>query len=147
MQKPILASAVALAVLSVGPASAATANYKAPLDARTLSTIKSHFSELMEVASRHDLKALHLMFWQSPSVLLVVGYGLSAVLFVTVWLVPSAVPPPHFLDRLIQLANLRTWPVCSASRAKRGLDRFRSLCSKMLIETKWFSLPDISRAI
>jgi hypothetical protein len=72
MQKPILASAVALAVLSVGPASAATANYKAPLDARTLSTIKSHFSELMEVASRHDLKALHLMFWQSPSVFLVV---------------------------------------------------------------------------
>ena len=71
MQKPILASAFALAVLFVGSASAAAANYKDPLGAQTLSTIKSHFSELMEVANRHDLKALHLMFWQSPSVLLV----------------------------------------------------------------------------
>src|SRR3954447_82548 len=73
MQKPILASALALAALSLsmGPASAAAANYNDPLDARTLSTIKSHFSELMEVANRHDLKALHLLFWQSPSVLLV----------------------------------------------------------------------------
>src|SRR5437660_683306 len=71
MQKPILASALALAVLSAATASAAAANYKDPLDARTLSTIKSHFSELMEVANRHDLKALHLMFWQSPAVLLV----------------------------------------------------------------------------
>ena len=71
MQKPILASAFALALLGVGSATAATGSYKDPLDARTLSTIKSHFSELMEVANRHDLKALHLMFWQSPSVLLV----------------------------------------------------------------------------
>jgi hypothetical protein len=71
MQKPILASAFALAVLFVGSASAAAANYQDPLGARTLSTIKSHFSELIQVANRHDLKALHLMFWQSPSVLLV----------------------------------------------------------------------------
>jgi hypothetical protein len=71
MQTPILASAFALAVLCVGSASATATNYKDPLDARTLSTIKSHFSELIEVANRHDLKALHLRFWQSPSVLLV----------------------------------------------------------------------------
>jgi hypothetical protein len=71
MQTSIAASAFALAILSVGSASAATANYKDPLDDRTLSTIKSHFSELMELANRHDLKNLHLMFWQSPSVLLV----------------------------------------------------------------------------
>ena len=71
MQKPILASAVALTMLFVGSASAATTNGKDPLDARTLSTIKSHFSKLMDLANKHDLKALHLMFWQSPSVLLV----------------------------------------------------------------------------
>jgi hypothetical protein len=71
MHKPFLASAVALAVLSAGSSSAATANYNAPLDVRTLGTIKSHFVKLMEAANRHDLKALHLMFWQSPSVLLV----------------------------------------------------------------------------
>src|ERR1700685_2260529 len=29
------------------------------------------FVKLMELANRHDLKALHEMFWQSPSVLLV----------------------------------------------------------------------------
>lgn len=71
MQKLILASAFASAMLLMGPASAAAANYKDPLGARTLSTIKSHFSEFMQAANRHDLKALHLMFWQSPSVFLV----------------------------------------------------------------------------
>src|SRR5882757_6814709 len=71
MQKPILASAFALAVLAMGTASATADTYKDPLDARTLSTIKSHFSKLMEVANRHDLEALRPMFWQSPSVLLV----------------------------------------------------------------------------
>jgi hypothetical protein len=65
MQKPTLAYA------TVGSASAAAANYKDPLNARTLSTIGSRFSELIELANRHDLKALHGMFWQSPSVLLV----------------------------------------------------------------------------
>lgn len=71
MQKLILASAFASAMLLMGPASAAAANYKDPLGAQTLSTIKSHFSELMQAANRHDLKALHLMFWQSTSVFLV----------------------------------------------------------------------------
>jgi len=71
MQKPILASALALAMFSMGSAFAAATDYKDPLDARTLSTIKSHFSDVMASANRHDLKALHGMFWQSPSVLLV----------------------------------------------------------------------------
>jgi hypothetical protein len=71
MQKTRLAAALALAVLSVGSATAAPANYKDPLDPQTLSTIKSRFGEVMELANRHDLKTLHSMFWQSPSVLVV----------------------------------------------------------------------------
>ncbi|MFX8032011.1 hypothetical protein ABTK54_19690, partial [Acinetobacter baumannii] len=42
-----------------------------PLDAATNSAIKSKFSKLMELANKHDFKALHEMFWQSPSALLV----------------------------------------------------------------------------
>jgi hypothetical protein len=79
MKKARLAAGLALAVLSVGSAglSAGTAGaaapnaYKDPLDPQTLSTIKSRFGELMTLANQHDLKALHPMFWQSPSVLLV----------------------------------------------------------------------------
>ena len=50
---------------------AAPPTYKEPLDAKTLDTIRSGFSKLMELANRHDFKALHEMFWQSPSTLLV----------------------------------------------------------------------------
>ncbi len=71
MQKMFVAAALVSAALTAGSAAAASAAYKDPLDARTLSTIRSRFSELMELANRHDLKALHGMFWQSPSVLLV----------------------------------------------------------------------------
>jgi hypothetical protein len=71
MQKMFVAAALISAALSAGSAAAAPAAYKDPLDARTLSTIRSRFSELIELANRHDLKALHGMFWQSPSVLLV----------------------------------------------------------------------------
>jgi hypothetical protein len=70
MQKTLLAAALILAV-SAGSAVAAPAGDKDPLDAPTLSTIKSQFGRLMELANRHDLKALHEMFWRSPSVLLV----------------------------------------------------------------------------
>jgi hypothetical protein len=78
VQKSVLASAFTFAMLSVGSASAAPTDYKDPLDARTLSTIKSHFSELMVLANRHDLKALHSMFWQSPSVLLVAKSAIAS---------------------------------------------------------------------
>jgi hypothetical protein len=70
MQKMLLAAALILAV-AAGSAAAAPAGDKDPLDAPTLGTIKSQFGRLMELANRHDLKALHEMFWQSPSVLLV----------------------------------------------------------------------------
>ena len=63
----VFAVGFCLTVLSAGVASAGGD----PLDAPTLSAIKSQFSEVMELANRHDLAALHRMFWQSPSVLLV----------------------------------------------------------------------------
>ena len=50
---------------------AAQAASQDPLDAENLDKIRSEFSRLMELANRHDLHALHDMFWQSPSVLLV----------------------------------------------------------------------------
>jgi hypothetical protein len=71
MPKTFVAAALLSAALSAGSAAAQSAAYEDPLDAPTLSTIRSRFSELMELANRHDLKALHGMFWQSPSVLLV----------------------------------------------------------------------------
>jgi hypothetical protein len=71
MRKTLLVSALALAVVSAGSVFAAPAAYREPLDAATLNTIRSQFSTLMELANRHDLKALHEMFWQSPSALLV----------------------------------------------------------------------------
>ncbi len=70
MHKTLLAAAIALTV-TAGSLSAAPAAYKEPLDVRTLDTIKSKFGKLMELANRHDFKALHGMFWQSPSALLV----------------------------------------------------------------------------
>jgi hypothetical protein len=67
MQKTFFAAVFSSAVLWAGAASAG----RDPLDARTLNTIKSRFSEVMVLANRHDIAALHGMFWQSPSVLLV----------------------------------------------------------------------------
>jgi hypothetical protein len=69
MQKMLLA--FALAVLSAATSSAAPVSPKDPLDASTLSTIKSRFGQLMDLANRHDVAAIHGMFWQSPSALLV----------------------------------------------------------------------------
>jgi outer membrane murein-binding lipoprotein Lpp len=71
MKKMFLAAAFALTAFSAGSAAAAPAVYQEPLDAQTLNTIQAQFSQLMESANRHDLKALHGMFWQSPSALLV----------------------------------------------------------------------------
>jgi hypothetical protein len=63
-----IVGASALATGAVAPASGAG---KEPLDQATLSAIKSDFGRLMELANNHDFKALHGMFWQSPSALLV----------------------------------------------------------------------------
>ena len=71
VQKTFLAAAFALTAFSAGSVAAAPAGYQEPLDAQTLNTIEAQFSHLMELANKHDLKALHGMFWQSPSALLV----------------------------------------------------------------------------
>jgi predicted RNA-binding protein len=71
MQKTLFATAFAMAFFIAGAAVAAPAAYQDPLDAATLKTIGSRFNRLMELANRHDIKAIHEMFWQSPSALLV----------------------------------------------------------------------------
>jgi hypothetical protein len=78
MQKPFFAIAFAVTALVAGSAVAAPAAYKDPLNAATLNTIGSRFSRLMELANRHDIKAIHEMFWQSPSALLVAKSAISA---------------------------------------------------------------------
>lgn len=70
MHKILLATLTATA-LSISAVAAAPAVSKEPLDAATLVTIKSKFRKLMKLANNHDFKALHDMFWQSPSTLLV----------------------------------------------------------------------------
>jgi hypothetical protein len=67
MKTLFCSAAVAFGLLTAGSACAAPD----PLDARTLSTIKAQFGTLIELANRHDIKAIHELFWQSPSALLV----------------------------------------------------------------------------
>ena len=67
----ILASPLIALALCMGAGASASAIGNDPLDAATNSAIKSKFSKLMELANKHDFKALHEMFWQSPSALLV----------------------------------------------------------------------------
>jgi hypothetical protein len=69
MQKTFFAAVIAM--LAAGSAVAAPADYQDPLDAQTLSKIRSQFSQLVEFANRHDINSLHAMFWQSPTALLV----------------------------------------------------------------------------
>ncbi|MBV8651783.1 MAG: hypothetical protein JO255_09980 [Alphaproteobacteria bacterium] len=70
MRKTALAAALISAALTAGLA-AAPAACADPLDGPSLSAIRLQFGELMALANRHDLKAIHEMFWQSPSALLV----------------------------------------------------------------------------
>ena len=70
MYKTLLVT-IAASALATGAVASAPAVRKEPLDAATLSAIKSKFGRLMELANKHDFKALHGMFWQSPSTLLV----------------------------------------------------------------------------
>jgi hypothetical protein len=65
------AAAFAMVASWPGSLTSAPAAYQDPLGAQGLGTIKSRFIELMQLANQHDLKTLHTMFWQSPSVLLV----------------------------------------------------------------------------
>ncbi len=64
-------------LLSVASASE-LAVYRDPLDAQTLTKIKTQFSQLITLANRHDIKAIHNMFWQSPSTLLVAKSAVPA---------------------------------------------------------------------
>ena len=70
MYKTLLVTLTASA-LSIGAVTSAAAGRKEPLDAATLGAIRAKFGRLMELANKHDFKALHGMFWQSPSTLLV----------------------------------------------------------------------------
>jgi hypothetical protein len=70
MHKTLSAIIFALATVSTGSAGT-PATSKDPLDAQTLKSVSLQFGKLIELANRHDLKALHEMFWQSPSALLV----------------------------------------------------------------------------
>jgi len=77
MRKILCAAVIGLAAFSFWSAAFAVADAD-PLDAATLNTISSQFAKLMELANRHDLKALHEMFWQSPSVLIVAKSAIPA---------------------------------------------------------------------
>ena len=69
MRKMLFAFAVA--AFSAVTCSAAPAAPRDPLNPSTLGTLKSQFVQLMDLANRHDVAAIHDMFWQSPSALLV----------------------------------------------------------------------------
>ena len=71
MRNGLFAAALLLAAFSAGSVTPARAASQDPLDASNRDKIRSEFSRLMELANRHDLHALHDMFWQSPDVLLV----------------------------------------------------------------------------
>jgi hypothetical protein len=63
--------ALALATVATGSVADAPPADSDRLDTATLDTVRSQFGRLMELANKHDLNALHEMFWQSPSALLV----------------------------------------------------------------------------
>jgi hypothetical protein len=74
----ILLAALATLALFKGAVAAAPTVCTEPLDAATLNTIKSQFGKLMESANKHDFRALHGMFWQSLSALLVAKSAISS---------------------------------------------------------------------
>ncbi|MBM2714190.1 hypothetical protein JQK88_23840 [Mesorhizobium caraganae] len=71
MRRTLFAAAIGLIALSNESVSAAPADHKDPLDPSTLTIIRSQFTKVMELANQHDVNALHEMFWQSPSALIV----------------------------------------------------------------------------
>lgn len=77
MYKTFLAALTATAFVT-SAAAAAPAVGAEPLDAATLDTIKAQFGRLMDLANAHDFKALHGMFWQSPSALLVAKSAIAS---------------------------------------------------------------------
>ena len=71
MRRMVFAAALVLATAATGSVAASAAANKDQPDASKLDTVRSRFGKLMELANKHDLKALHEMFWQSSSALLV----------------------------------------------------------------------------
>jgi hypothetical protein len=71
MRRKVFAAAFALATVVTESVAAAPPAGRDPLGAPALDTVRLQFGKLMELANKHDLKALHEMFWQSPSALLV----------------------------------------------------------------------------
>jgi hypothetical protein len=71
MQKALVAAAICLLVVSAGSRAAPPTGYQDPLPLTTQKAIRAQFGELIDLANKHDLEALHAMFWQSPAALLV----------------------------------------------------------------------------
>jgi hypothetical protein len=71
VQKMLFAATVTLASVLASFATPASAANNDLLDTRTIRTIETRFSKLMELANKHDIKGLHALFWQSPAALLV----------------------------------------------------------------------------
>ena len=67
----LFAATVTLASVLASFATPASAANNDLLDTRTIRTIETRFSKLMELANKHDIKGLHALFWQSPAALLV----------------------------------------------------------------------------
>jgi hypothetical protein len=67
----LVAATISLLTVSASSQSAPQSGHEDPLSLQALTTVRSQFVELMNLANRHDLNALHAMFWQSPSALLV----------------------------------------------------------------------------
>jgi hypothetical protein len=76
MKKIWLTAAILLA--TAADSAVVVADPKEPLDGRALETIKMRFHQLMDLANRHDVAAIHDMFWQSPSALLVAKSAIAS---------------------------------------------------------------------
>lgn len=74
----MLFAAAAFVVAASAAVSATAAEHRDPLDSRSLAAVGSRFGQLMAAANRHDLAALHDMYWQSPSALLVAKSAVPA---------------------------------------------------------------------
>lgn len=68
-----LAFAAACALAAAAPMARADDGTPPALEA-----VGSRFRQLMELANRHDVQAIHAMFWQSPSALLVAKSAIPA---------------------------------------------------------------------
>jgi hypothetical protein len=71
MKAIALASVLAVVTTITAAFADSSALSQEPLSAQALGTIGSRFRQLMEFANRHDIDAIHEMFWQSSSALLV----------------------------------------------------------------------------